>query len=258
VSLFGSFGVGTQVDEVRPIPATLGGVQVLVNGQAAPVYLVSENQISALIPYEVAGEAFATFQVVVNGSNSNPVTLYVNNSAPGLYTASQNGIGAGAFLHSNFTKVTDSSPAVPGETVLLYMNGLGTVTPQVADGAAGAGSPLSFSDDSVFVALDDGVDIPSLANVTFAGLSPGFAGLYQVNFTLPTSGLKNGDVYVGLGTNEAYNVMATIHLSGFPETGALAVPGRSRRPSQAIPAVASRGKHAKNFRRALPERPKGS
>ena len=41
-----------------PISTTLGGVQVFVNGQAAPVYLVSENQISALIPYESCGRVF--------------------------------------------------------------------------------------------------------------------------------------------------------------------------------------------------------
>ncbi len=88
VSLYGNFGVSTQVDTALPIPTTLDGVQVLVNGQAAPVYLVSQNQISALIPYEIAGEFFATFQVVVNGSKSNMVTVYVDNSAPGIYTVS--------------------------------------------------------------------------------------------------------------------------------------------------------------------------
>ena len=76
VNLYGNIGVSTQVAAVLPIPTTLGGVQVFVNGMAAPVYAVSENQISALIPYEVSGDVFATFQVVVNGSKSNLVTVY--------------------------------------------------------------------------------------------------------------------------------------------------------------------------------------
>ena len=117
VNLYGNFGVSTQVAPALPFPTTLGGVQVLVNGQAAPVYLVSQNQISALIPYEIAGESFATFQVAVNGSKSNPVTVYVDNSAPGIYTLTENGIGAGAILHADYSEVTDSSPAKPGETV---------------------------------------------------------------------------------------------------------------------------------------------
>ncbi len=74
VSLYGNFGVPTQANKVLPVPTTLDGVQVLVNGQAAPVTLVSQSQISALIPYEISGEYFATFQVLVNGTKSNLVT----------------------------------------------------------------------------------------------------------------------------------------------------------------------------------------
>jgi uncharacterized protein (TIGR03437 family) len=260
VNLYGNFGVPTQVDHALPIPPKLGGVQVLVNGQAAPVYLVSENQISAFIPYEISGDYFATFQVVVNGSQSNLVTVYVDNSAPGIYTLTENGIGAGAILHSNYTEVTESSPATPGETVLLFMNGLGSVTPQVADGAAAPASPFSVSDEAadIFVILSDGVDYPALANVLFAGLAPGFAGLYQVNFTLPESGLEDGDVTIGFETNEALNEMATIRLSGFSTTDAKTVAGRRasllrRRP---VAAGATSGKNVKKFRRALPERTK--
>ena len=51
VTLYGTFGVATKVDSVLPIPTTVSGVQVFVNGLAAPVYAVSQNQISALIPY---------------------------------------------------------------------------------------------------------------------------------------------------------------------------------------------------------------
>ena len=72
VSLYGTFGVATNVAPSLPFLTTLDGVQVLVNGQPAPVYLVSQNQISALIPYEVAGSPFATFQVVVNDSKVQP------------------------------------------------------------------------------------------------------------------------------------------------------------------------------------------
>ena len=266
VSLYGNFGVSTQSAQALPIPTTLGGVQVSVNGHAAPVLYVSPNQISAWIPYEISGEYFATFQVVVNGSKSNTVTVYVANSSPGIYTLTENGIGSGAILHANYTEVNDSSPAVPGETVLLFMNGLGTVTPQVGDGAAASSNPLSYSDEynaaTILVYLDDRVDPPAQANVTFAGLAPGFAGLYQVNFTLPAAGaLANGDVFIAFGTNEANpmfgggNEMSTIRLSGFALAAAQTTPSRRparlRRPA-AAPA-ATHGRDVKNHRRALPE-----
>jgi uncharacterized protein (TIGR03437 family) len=258
VSLYGNFGVSTQVDKVLPVPTTLGGVQVFVNGRAAPVYLVSQNQISALIPYEVSGEFFATFQVEVNGSKSNMVTVYVDNSAPGIYTLTENGIGAGAILHSDYSVVTDSSPAQPNETVLMFMNGLGNVTPQVADGVAASSGPLSISDEAAYISLvlDDGVDFPAEANVLFAGLAPGFAGLFQVNFTLPPSGLVNGDASIALSTPEALNSMSTISLSGFSQSGAQMVPRRHASRSRNRPDAAGatyRG-HTQKVRRALPER----
>jgi uncharacterized protein (TIGR03437 family) len=254
VNLYGNFGVSNEVANALPIPTTLGGVQVFVNGQAAPVYLVSKNQISALVPYEVSGQSFATFQVEVNGSKSNQVTVYVDNTAPGIYTFTESGIGAGAILHSDYSAVTNGSPAKAGETVLMFLTGLGAVTPQVGDGAAASSSPVSSSLEAsaISVFLSDGANFAQ-AQVSFAGLAPGIAGLYQVNFTLPTSGLDDGDVNISFGTVEALNEMATMAVSGFSTRTALTVPSdrASMLPSHAI---AAGGRRRKNFRRALPER----
>jgi uncharacterized protein (TIGR03437 family) len=253
VNLYGNFGASSQVDQVLPIPTTLSGVQVLVNGQVAPVYAAGKNQISILIPYELAGQIFATFQVVVNGSKSNSVTVYVDNSAPGVYSISQNGIGPGAILHSNFSAVTDQSPAKPGETVQLFMTGLGPVTPQLADGVAAPDSPLSNSVQAadIVIVLEDGVDSPAVLYPSFAGLAPGFAGLYQVNFTLPDTGLSDGDVTIAFNTVEALNTMSTINVSGYSQDFARVAP---RQRSPRLKRAAS-GRHSKKFRRALPERP---
>jgi uncharacterized protein (TIGR03437 family) len=253
VNLYGNFGVSTQVAPSLPFSTTLNGVQVLVNGQAAPVYLVSKNQITALIPYEVAGQYFATFQVSVNGSTSNQVTVYVDNTAPGIYTLTQDGMGEAAILHANQTPVSDSNPAKPDETVIMFMNGLGPVTPQVADGAAAPSSPVSNTleapNSDILVFLDDGEDFTP-ATVSFAGLAPGFAGLYQVNFVLPPTGVANGDVFVFLATDEAENEMATISVSGYSSSGDARRRARGRR------AIRAHARPAKNFRRALPDRPK--
>jgi len=259
VSLFGTFGVSTQVDTVLPIPTTLGGVQVLVNGQEAPVYVVSQNQVSALVPYDVAGQDFATFQVVVNGTKSNLVTVYVGKSAPGIYTQSQNGIGTGAIFHSDYTVVSSASPAKPGEAVLVYVNGLGPVTPGVSDGAAAPSSPLSKSVETgdVGIYLYDGNSFVP-ASVLFAGLAPGFAGLYQVNFTVPRSGLSNGEASIYFETDEAENAMATISLSGFSGGSIPAArPARPRR-SRSSGEGATLSRPRPNSRRALPVTVRGS
>jgi uncharacterized protein (TIGR03437 family) len=257
VTLYGTFGVSTQVNGALPVPTKLDGVQVFVNGIAAPVHLVSQNQISALIPYEISGDSFATFQVVVNGSKSNLVTVYAGNSAPGIYTADENGVGDAAILHSDYSLITNSSPAKPGETVLMYLTGLGAVTPQLADGEAAPGSPLSVSVEAAdtLVALDDGVDPLALADISFAGLAPGFAGLYQVNFTVPSSGLTDGYVLIIFATVEAQNYMSTISLSGFSQSSDIVPSRRASRPrSRPVAAGATFGRHAKKFRRGLPER----
>jgi uncharacterized protein (TIGR03437 family) len=264
VNLFGNFGVSLQINKVFPVPTNLGGVQVFVNGQAAPVYLVSPTQIVVLVPYETAGAYFDTFQVQVGNSKSNNVTVYADLTSPGIFTFSENGVGSGAILHQppNYTFVNDSSPAKPGETVQLFMNGLGTVTPQVADGAAGPSNPLSYSDEynasEIFVVLADEFGDQVNANVGFAGLAPGFAGLYQVNFTVPTSGLVNGDVSIAFSTAEALTEMATIAVTGFSDVAAQTTP--VHRPAKLRKRAGSTGaahvRSLKDHRRALPERPK--
>jgi uncharacterized protein (TIGR03437 family) len=222
VSLFGNFGVTPQSNPLPPFPTELGGVQVFVNGREAPITYVSSSQINLQMPFEVSGDYFATFQASVNGSNSNTVTVYVDNSAPGIFALAENGIGPGSILHANYSEVSATSPAVSGETVLLYMTGLGNVTPAVADGGAAPSSPLSYSDEfgigEISVFLNDTVNPLAPANVTFAGLAPGWAGLDQVNFTLPEIGLENGNVYIQFRTGEAINEIATISVSGFATT----------------------------------------
>jgi hypothetical protein len=79
------------------------------------------------------------------------------------------------------------------------------------------------------------------------------AGLYQVNFTVPSSGLTNGDVMIAFETNEALNEMATISLSGFSLDEARTV-ARRRSRLRPVAAGATYVRPAKKVRRALPER----
>ncbi len=257
VSLYGTFGASSATANVLPIPTNLNGVEVTVNGTKAPVFLTSANQISALIPYEIAGDAFATFQVSVNGTKSNTDTVYVDNSSPGIYTQSETGLGSAAILHADYTLVDSNSPAQPGETVLLFMNGLGTVSPLVNDGAAASSTDLSYADEydngGLYVYLSDGVNSPASATVDFAGLAPGFAGLYQVNLTLPSTGLANGDVDLVFDTIEAQNAMATIPVSGFP-TAAIRTRAAHRAFRPRIRPTSAQNTNSANRRRALPER----
>jgi uncharacterized protein (TIGR03437 family) len=184
-----------------------------VNGQLAPLSYVSPGQINILAPMATT-QNFATFQVSNNNVLSNQVTFYNAPTAPGVFTGAPSGIGVAAILHANYTPVTQASPALAGETVLLYLTGLGSVTPAVNDGAAAPSSPLSNVDDpNLEVDLYDQNGNDQLANIAFAGLAPGFAGLYQINFTIP-SGLTGGQVSVDVGTSDAYTTEAFTYVGG--------------------------------------------
>ena len=188
-----------------PLQTTLGGIQVTVNGRLAPIYFVSPTQISVIVPYATT-ESFATFQVSSNGTLSNQVTLYTTPTAPGIYTLTQNGVGPAAALHADYSLVTQDNPARVGETLQLFVTGLGAVTPAVADGAAAPSSSLTVVNADVAVFVDG-----QQAQVTFKGLAPGFVALYQVNFVVPP-GVSSGQVYVDVSTPDAYTSEAKLYV----------------------------------------------
>ena len=125
-----------------PFPTTLGNVQVTVNGVAAPIYYVSPTQVSVIVPYGVTG-TIAQFQVNNNRTLSNNVTMAIGATAPGVFTVPPGGLGYGAILHADYSLVTPQNPAQIGETVQVYLTGLGAVSPTISDGAAGPSGTLS-------------------------------------------------------------------------------------------------------------------
>jgi uncharacterized protein (TIGR03437 family) len=158
-----------------------------------------------IAPYATT-ESFATFQVTNNGTPSNKVTVYVTPTAPGIFTLTQNGVGNAAALHADYSLVTPDNPAKVGETLQMFVTGLGAVTPAVADGAAAGSSQLSLVNADVAVFVDG-----QQAQVSFKGLAPGFVALYQVNFVVP-AGVSSGQVYVDLSTPDAYTSEAKLYI----------------------------------------------
>lgn len=215
VSLFGTgLASGVHFASSLPLPTSLGNVQVMVNGQLAPLSYVGPNQINILVPYAIApaNTSFATFQVFNNGAASNSVTLYTSKSAPGVFASTFGGnfapgVGPGAVLHGDFSPVTQSNPAAAGEVLQVYLTGLGSVTPSVADGAAAPAVPLSIVDANVMVFVGG-----QQAKVDFKGLAPGYAGLYQVNFEVPSGVASGQQVYLAIQTPDAYTSEAKIYI----------------------------------------------
>ncbi len=219
VTLYGS-GMATQTATAQslPFPTTLGNVQVTMSftpsgsstatTESMPLYYVSPTQISGVVPYDVPTDgSFLTFQVSNNGTKSNSTKSYTGQTSPGVFTVPPGGIGDGAILDSKFNLVSSSNPGKVGDTVQIFLTGLGTVTPTVAAGAAAPSNPLSKADNMPDVYID-GIQ----ANVTYAGLAPQLGGLYQINVTIPSGVTTNNDDSLEISTVDADNIQANIPI----------------------------------------------
>jgi uncharacterized protein (TIGR03437 family) len=162
-----------------PMATTLLTSQVSFNGVPASLFYVSPNQINAQVPFELSPGS-VTVEVKPPSSASLRQTITVAPAAPGIFTTNQGATGPGVILHAaDFSLVTESAPAKPGEFVSVFCTGLGQLINPVADGNAAPNPPPE-------TVLATEVRVGNiLANVTFSGLAPGFVGLYQVNVQVP-------------------------------------------------------------------------
>lgn len=217
--LFTLFGTGLAAAPMSSqggtaFPTTLGGVSVTIDGISCPIYYVTATQIAAIAPYELASNqtGLANIQVTNNGVKSNIVQMYLTDAAPGAFSQGANGIGYAAAVHAaTGLLITPGNPAEPGEFISLFMTGLGSVTPSIADGAVPSSTTLNwanvFENGNLAVYFNDygpGGLIGNPGNVQFAGLVPTLAGLYQLNVEVPSIGISNGDnVYIEFVTDAA-------------------------------------------------------
>jgi uncharacterized protein (TIGR03437 family) len=96
--------------------------------------------------------------------------------------------------HLNGQVVSASSPAQPGELVVLYATGLGPTLPaMIPNQAPELASIVATPGFGVWL---NGNQVPSSA-VPYAGVTPGYAGLYQVNFFVPQDAPPNPQIQIG-------------------------------------------------------------
>jgi uncharacterized protein (TIGR03437 family) len=219
IVLYGSnLAPGTKVATAAPFPTSLNGVQVSVNGLPAPLYYVSPTQIAAIVPYGITF-SIGQIQVTNNGVPSNSVTEFVNKTTPGIFTLSANGLSYGAIEHADGTVVTTGHPAQPGETVAVFISGLGGVFPPVPEGSPAPSSPLSNTTNTIAAFVGG-----NAATVAYAGLAPFLAGLYQVNLTIPAAAVA-GDNVVDISGPDADASQALISVgTGTVTTSSVSVP----------------------------------
>lgn len=179
ISIFGAnLAAAPLAASALPLPTTLGGASVVVNGKLAPLFYVGPTQINAQLPFETAPGS-ATLSV--NGST--PVSFPVAASAPGIIVYGTNRAVA---INQDYSVNGPDHPALPSGVVTVYMTGQGAVTPPVASGAVASASPMALPLLAVTATVGG-----QAAGVLFAGLTPGAVGLFQVNLKVPS--LASGD-----------------------------------------------------------------
>jgi uncharacterized protein (TIGR03437 family) len=204
---------GTQAG-APPIPTQLSDTQVLFNGQPLPLYYTSYGQINCQIPSDAP---IGTSLVQVkrqDGQVSNLVSVEIAPLAPrillggvGLYGAITNQDFSRPMPEGSFPGVA-THPAKAGDTLTIYAIGLGPTSPYVATGQAAPSSEPLARLTSTPVVTFGGVFGGATANPLFAGLTPTYAGLYQVNVTIPDNAPKgNVSVSLGLGNSTSNSVL---------------------------------------------------
>ncbi|MEX2262557.1 MAG: IPT/TIG domain-containing protein [Bryobacteraceae bacterium] len=181
MALYGSDFATSTASASPPYPKTLNGVSVIVGGVEAPLYYVSPGQINAQLPAEHSPDREYQILVLSSGALTAPDSIAVNRVSPGTAAYAEGGVIAQNAVTGAL--ITSAAPARPEEYMTIYLTGLGATNPAVPSGApAPAAEPLARVVTPVTVTLD-GVSL----NVLYAGLTPNFAGLYQVNFQIPAN-----------------------------------------------------------------------
>jgi uncharacterized protein (TIGR03437 family) len=229
VTLYGSGLVSQSADATTtPFPTTLGNVQASVSYSVTasgsttthtdpmPIYAVrpkydgTHDLIQAIVPYTAPSDgSLLSFTVSNNGTPSNAAPLFSGATSPGIFTLTPGGVGNGAIQHSaDFSTVTSSSPAKVGETVVIYLTGLGALKNPIPAGSVAPVSPLPVLAQNVDAVYIDG----QIATVSYQGLTPTAVALYQLNVVIPAGVTTGKSVTIEILTPDSDNIEATIPI----------------------------------------------
>jgi uncharacterized protein (TIGR03437 family) len=164
-----------------PLPSALGDSCLSVNGTPVPLLYVSNQQINAQLPFNVAGNA--SLSVHTPGGVSDNYLFAVQSAAPSVFMSATAGpqTGLAAIMRTdNNQVVTPTNPLHPKDTVTIYLTGMGLTYPPVDTGVPAPASPLSQASIQPTVTLGG-----TPLGIGYAGLVPGEVGVYQINATVP-------------------------------------------------------------------------
>ncbi|MGE0884718.1 MAG: DUF4394 domain-containing protein [Blastocatellales bacterium] len=216
-AMFGTFQTQngqTAVANSLPLPTTLGGVKVGINGADASLYYVSNTQINFRVPGSVAdGQA----QITVTNANGTTRSgmVSINRAAPGIFTANSSGSGTAAAVITTdgvtyqsisnpdgTERAIDPGTAASQTYLILFLTGL-------------RNTPAANPNDANGIAESVQVTIQGVpATVTYAGRQPDWEGLDQVNVILPPQLAGAGKVNIQVTANGQVSNSVTMTIGG--------------------------------------------
>jgi uncharacterized protein (TIGR03437 family) len=212
IAIFGTkLATELGVSNTFPLATQIGGTVVIIGGRTVPVKFVSDGQINAILPYDLPLNSVQQVIVQQNAQYSTPELLTIASAAPAVISADGSGKGQGVVVvaKADGTQFLNDAthPARAGDVLVIYCVGLGAVTPPVTAGTAAPLTQLSSTVNPTTVTIGGVAAQPS-----FAGLTPGFAGLYQVNVQVPSGVTPGSAVPLTLTVDGHSTVGSTIAI----------------------------------------------
>jgi uncharacterized protein (TIGR03437 family) len=178
------------------LPTQLDGVSVTVNGKAAFIYYISPTQVNILTPPDAISGTVAV-QLTNGAVKSNAINSQAQPQSLAFFTFDATHVTAthadGSLIGPATLYPGVSTPAKPGETIIVYANGFGPTTVPIVSGGLTQSGTLT----GVLVVAIGGF----VANVPFAGLVG--PGEFQFNIVVPASA-PDGDLGISASYNGAF------------------------------------------------------
>jgi uncharacterized protein (TIGR03437 family) len=178
-------GISYQPDALGRAPLGLSGVEVLFDGQPAPVIYAQSQVVNALAPFELSGKTSTTIALRYNDATFGPVTVPVAFANPGIFRL-QPGFSAQAVARNQDGTINGpTNPASPGSIVTALGTGYGPFYPPCTTGGLNAPVPVNLA-PGFSITVNSGNASFSNPSVLYAGGAPGLlCGVMQFNIEIP-------------------------------------------------------------------------
>ncbi len=167
------------------------GVRVLINHIPANIYYVSPTQVNVLVPAGLTAGP-ATVQLINDSLAGPAINIVLDPVSPAVFELSGN---LALAAHLDGIVISPEAPARRGEVIVLYATGLGPTVPPAPSGR--------LPDAAAFIARLGEFQVwlngaaVSRGLVLYAGLSPPYAGLFQINLRVPDDAPADPEIRCG-------------------------------------------------------------